>query len=68
MSNPSAVEELTPVTDESSIVHAWRVERLHSLGIPARLADHVADSVDWHQIADLIRGGCDPILALRISF
>jgi hypothetical protein len=30
------------------------------------VAEAVADRVDWHQIAALIRRGCPPRLALRI--
>jgi hypothetical protein len=53
--------------NESLAVHAWRFERLHSLGIPTLVADRVADSVDWHQVADLVNRGCDPMLALEIA-
>jgi hypothetical protein len=51
---------------ESQHVHEWRVNRLTSLGIPRPIAEANADSVDWHQIARLVRGGCPPRLALRI--
>jgi hypothetical protein len=53
--------------EESLAVHAWRSERLHSLGIPTLLADRVADRVDWHQVAYLVDRGCDPMLALEIA-
>jgi hypothetical protein len=52
---------------ESLAVHAWRSERLRSLGIPTLLAEDLADSVDWHQVADLVDRGCDPVLALEIA-
>ena len=41
-------------------------KRRRRLGIPGSLAEEVADHVDWHQIATLIRRGCPPRLALRI--
>ena len=44
----------------------WRAGQLTRLGIPRPLAEAVADHVDWHQIAALIRRGCPPRLALRI--
>ena len=46
--------------------HDWRAGQLTRLGIPGPLAEAVADRVDWHQIAALIRRGCPPRLALRI--
>ena len=46
--------------------HDWRAGQLTRLGIPRPLAEAVADRVDWHQIAALIRRGCPPCLALRI--
>ena len=52
--------------NDSPAVHAWRSERLCSLGVPAVLAEELADSVDWHQVADLVDRGCDPVLALEI--
>jgi hypothetical protein len=51
--------------DESS-VHNWRTTQLIRLGIPGPLAEIYADCIDWHQIARLVRGGCPPLLALRI--
>jgi hypothetical protein len=51
---------------ENQLVHDWRVTRLTSLGIPRPMAEVEADSVDWHQIARLVRRGCSPMLALRI--
>lgn len=51
---------------ETQRVHEWRVTRLTGLGIPWPVAEVDADRVDWHQIARLVRGGCPPILALRI--
>jgi hypothetical protein len=52
---------------EVRLVHEWRVTRLTGLGISPPLAEIYADSVDWHQIARLVRRGCPPPLALRIA-
>ncbi|HLK78572.1 MAG TPA: hypothetical protein VKU77_33595 [Streptosporangiaceae bacterium] len=48
------------------LVHDWRTRQLIKLGIPRPLAEAVADQVDWHQIAALVRRGCPPRLALQI--
>jgi hypothetical protein len=54
------------IDDDEILVHEWRVTQLTRLGIPGPLADAVADHVDWHQVARLVRRGCPPRLALRI--
>jgi hypothetical protein len=54
------------IGDDEVLVHEWRVTQLTRLGIPGPLADAVADQVDWHQVAKLVRRGCPPRLALRI--
>jgi hypothetical protein len=54
------------VDHEALLVHEWRVTQLTRLGIPWRLAQTVADHVDWHQVAKLVRRGCPPRLALQI--
>ena len=51
---------------EHEAVHDWRARQLTRLGIPQALAEAVADHVDWHQIAALVRRGCPPRLALQI--
>ena len=48
-------------------VHAWRASQLKRLGVPAPMAEIYADFVDWHEVARLIRRGCPPPLALRIT-
>jgi len=54
-------------TDHGELaVHTWRVFQLTRLGVPATLAEVYADRLDWHQIAELVRRGCPPRLALRI--
>ena len=51
---------------EESLVHNWRVSMLTRLGVPESVAEVHADRIDWHQVARLVRGGCPPLLALRI--
>jgi len=51
---------------DESPVHTLRVSRLERLGAPGPLAEIYADCIDWHQIAQLVRPGCPPGLALRI--
>jgi hypothetical protein len=51
---------------DESPVHTWRVSRLERLGAPGPPAEIYADCIDWHQIAQLVRRGCPPGLALRI--
>jgi hypothetical protein len=64
---PSPVESRHEAIDHHEpLIHDWRARQLARLGIPAALAEAVADQVDWHQIAALIRRGCPPRLALRI--
>jgi hypothetical protein len=47
-------------------IHDWRAEQLEQLGIPAWLAEIVADRIDWHEIAALVERGCPARLALDI--
>jgi hypothetical protein len=51
---------------ERLLIHAWRAERLRSLGLSRLLAELFADVVDWRAIADLVDRGCSPQLALEI--
>jgi hypothetical protein len=51
---------------ETSAVHAWRVSRLTSLGLDWPVAEAVADQVDWHEVARLVRRGCPAALAVAI--
>ena len=55
------------VDHDEPLVHDWRVSQLARLGIPLSLAEAYADHLDWHQIAQLLRRGCPPRLALRIA-
>ena len=54
------------IDHDEPLIHDWRARQLIRFGIPAALAEAVADHVDWHQIAALIRRGCPPRLALQI--
>jgi hypothetical protein len=54
-------------SDEELLIHAWRAEQLHRLGLPHILAETFAGLVDWHEIATLVARGCTPELALEIA-
>ena len=54
------------INHDDPLVHEWRMTQLARLGIPWSLAQAVADHVDWHQVAKLVRRGCSPRLALQI--
>jgi hypothetical protein len=52
--------------EETAAVHAWRVAQLTRLGLSCHVAAAVADRVDWHDVAELVRRGCPPALAVAI--
>ena len=54
------------INQEAGAVHAWRVSRLLRLGLAWPVAEAVADSVDWHDVAKLIQRGCPAALAVAI--
>jgi hypothetical protein len=54
------------INKESDAVHAWRVSRLINLGVAWAAAEAVADRVDWHEVAKLVKRGCPVSLALAI--
>jgi hypothetical protein len=58
--------EHEPRTQEEILVHEWRAEQLHKLGLPRLLADAFADSVDWRAVAALVDRDCPPLLAVEI--
>ncbi len=60
---PVSHEDIDP---ESVAVHDWRVNRLTGLGLPRRMAELVADRVDWHEVARLVQHGCPASLAIAI--
>ena len=51
---------------EAGSVHAWRVAQLIRLGLARQVAEAVADKVDWHDVAKLVRHGCPAALAVTI--
>jgi hypothetical protein len=54
-------------TDEGVRIHAWRAEQLRRLGLPRILAEAFAETIDWHEVADLMSRGCPLGLALEIA-
>lgn len=48
------------------LVIAWRADRLMGLGVKPALALELAETVDWHELAELLASGCPPHLALEI--
>jgi hypothetical protein len=66
MERTRVVTSQEAIDHENQLVHEWRVTRLTGLGIPWPVAESHADSVDWHQVARLVRRGCPPMLALQI--
>jgi len=47
-------------------VHAWRVTQLARLGLAGPAAEAVADNVDRHEVAALVRRGWPAALAVKI--
>jgi hypothetical protein len=67
MSRQTAAPALSPPTaGEGDVVHAWRVSQLVRLGLAWLVADAVADHLDWHEVAKLVRHGCPASLAVAI--
>jgi hypothetical protein len=66
MESTTATAGHEAIERDDQVVHDWRVAQLTRLGIPVLLAETSADHVDWHRVAELIRRGCPPLLALRI--
>jgi hypothetical protein len=67
MSTRTAFAERPPGLDaEEDRVHEWRVMQLNRLGLAWPVADAVADRVDWHEVAKLVRRGCPALLAVAI--
>ena len=54
------------IAADSDVVHAWRVSQLVRLGLARLVADAIADHVDWHEVATLVRRGCPASLAVAI--
>jgi hypothetical protein len=67
MSSNTAVDVHSQESDtEAGIVHAWRVSQLIRLGLAWPVAEAIADSIDWHDVARLVRRGCPASLAVAI--
>ena len=66
MEPPPASARHEAIDHDELVVHEWRVTQLARLGIPWSLAQAAAGHVDWHQVAELVRRGCPPRLALRL--
>lgn len=54
------------IDQEGGVVHDWRVSQLVRLGLAWPVAEAVADTVDWHDVARLVRRGCPAALAVTI--
>jgi hypothetical protein len=66
MINTIAAPPHEDIDPETCAVHAWRTKRLTSLGLDWIVAEAVADQVDWHEVARLVRRGCPASLAVVI--
>lgn len=67
MRKPTAVAAPQEGSDPDACrVHAWRASQLASLGLARPVAEAVADRVDWHEVAKLVRRGCPAALAVTI--
>ena len=55
-----------PANEKPDVVHEWRVSQLVRLGLAWPTAEVVADKVDWHEVARLVRRGCPASLAVCI--
>lgn len=63
---PAAAAPHEDIGEEVAAVHEWRVRQLTRLGLAQPAADVVADQVDWHDVARLVRRGCPVSLAVAI--
>jgi hypothetical protein len=52
--------------DEEQERYLWRRDQLLDLGVDWNLATEYADTVDYHDLEQLIRAGCPPDLALEL--
>lgn len=55
-----------PAVSERVSVHANKRHHLTQLGVTPALADEHADDVDWWEVSDLVKAGCEPNMALDI--
>ena len=54
------------IGQEDGAVHNWWVSQLVRLGLAWPVAEAVADTVDWHDVAKLVKRGCPAALAVTI--
>lgn len=66
MSNYQAAAPREDIGQASGAVHDWRVSQLTRLGLAWPVAEAVADTVDWHDVAKLVKRGCPAALAVTI--
>jgi hypothetical protein len=52
---------------EDAAIWRWQAEQLNQLGLSWLLAYTFAPLVDWHEVAELVRSGCSPELAVEIA-
>ena len=58
-----------PDNKEHAEVIAWREQCFKEMGWADYIAKHLAESaVDLHRMDDMLKRGCDPMLALDIFF
>jgi hypothetical protein len=65
-SSTAATAPVDSPDTEAVVVHAWRVSQLTRLGLAGPVAEAVADKIDWHEVARLVRSGCPASLAVAI--
>ena len=64
--HPRPDPEPDPVEEDDGLVE-WEVQRMLELGVPYDDAVGLARAgVSWHRVDDLVRGGCDPALTVRV--
>jgi hypothetical protein len=68
MASVEVEEAVQEIETESERVLRWRADELKRAGYDDRLALKLAlrSHVDLHRAVDLLRRGCDPVLAARI--
>ena len=54
------------IDQKAGAVHDWRVRQLVRLGLAWPVAEAVAGTVDWHDVAKLVQRGCPAALAVTI--
>jgi hypothetical protein len=67
MGSRDADAAVTSPPSEDFAVRDWKTAQLTRLGLPQRIATLFADTVDWHQLEDLLQRGCPLGLALDIA-